>query len=296
DFDDALHVEVIKDAPKIEDRHYEVGIHIADVSYFVRPGSELNARASTQTTTVYFPHTAWHMLPSELSEEVCSLRPDEEKRAFSVVVKMTGKGEILPGDVWYGRTLIKSVARLDYATAQDVLDGKFDNADENTTQFGGELCKCIKGYAPTVIEGCRAMDVISRALNAQRFARGALSMTSKRLYFGLDEVTAQPLELTEPRDHHVSTHGLIEEFMLLANQLVARRCVASFPTLPVVRKHPCPRTNDYETVCSIAGLPKPSLGNGRAVEKTLKDQSTWLAEHSPLNKQLATETVTQVGD
>jgi exoribonuclease R len=108
---------------------YEVGVHIADVSYFVRPHTALDVEAATRATSVYLVQRVIPMLPSLLCEELCSLNPGVDRLAFSVVWRMREDGELVPNcPPWFGRTLIRSCAKLDYGTAQRFIDGEISEA------------------------------------------------------------------------------------------------------------------------------------------------------------------------
>ena len=117
DFDDALHVK------QCDDGDFEVGIHIADVSYFVVPGSELDNEARLRCATTYLQGFSVPMLPRELSENLCSLNPGVDRCAFSVIVKMKPDGTFDDNETWFGRTLINNKCRMDYQTAQRIIDG-----------------------------------------------------------------------------------------------------------------------------------------------------------------------------
>ncbi len=114
DFDDAISFRVLKNGM------YEVGIHIADVSYYVEPGTALDAEAYSRATSVYLPDRVAPMLPERISNELCSLRPKEDKLTFSVIVQMTPKGEIKQH--WIGRTVIHSDHRFTYEEVQEILE------------------------------------------------------------------------------------------------------------------------------------------------------------------------------
>lgn len=133
DLDDALHCTFIPRSKNLPE-HYEIGVHIADVTHFVQPGTEVDREARRRATTVYLVHKVIPMLPPILSEELCSLNPGVDRLAYSCIWKMTVEGELLPNTApWFGRTVIRSCAKLDYGLAQDMIDGRV-TGDDATTQ------------------------------------------------------------------------------------------------------------------------------------------------------------------
>ncbi len=188
DFDDAISFK------KLPDGNYEVGVHIADVSYYVQPGTELDKEAENRGTSVYLVGKVIPMLPEKLSNELCSLRPNEDKFCFSAVFKMDVKGNVL--EEWYGRTIIHSRRRYAYEEVWEILQsGTGDYVEELTI-----------------------LNTIAYALRAQRFKNGAINFESTEVKFKLDE-TGKPIGVyvRERND----AHKLIEDFMLLANRKVA---------------------------------------------------------------------------
>ncbi|MDR3351338.1 MAG: ribonuclease R [Prevotellaceae bacterium] len=188
DFDDALSFQQLKNG------NYEVGIHIADVTHYVRPGMLIEKEAAARTTSVYLVDRTVSMLPERLSNNLCSLRPNEDKLCFSAVFEMDGKGHVK--NKWFGRTVIRSIHRFDYDQAQAVMDaGKGMLAEEL-----GVLYK------------------LSQRLRTARFEHGAVLFEHPEPKVEVDE-NGRPLRVyfKEPKD----SNFLIEEFMLLANRSVA---------------------------------------------------------------------------
>jgi ribonuclease R len=189
DFDDALSIR-----PLAEGR-WEIGVHIADVSYYVRPGTALDREAIYRATSVYLVDRTIPMLPERLSNDLCSLRPDEDRLAFSVIYEMDENGKIY--NEWYGRTVIRSARRFSYEEVQEILDGKAgDHADE-----------------------LHLMNKIAYALRAKRFAEGSISFETEEVKFRLDE-KGDVIELYVKA--RKDAHKMIEDFMLQANRSVAR--------------------------------------------------------------------------
>lgn len=192
DFDDAISFR------KTEDGFYEVGVHIADVSYYVEPGTVLDENAYDRSTSVYLPDRVLPMLPEQISNVLCSLRPHEDKFTFSVIFELTAKGIIR--NYWIGRTVIHSDRRYIYEEVQQVIEGGEDENKE-TLLLLNEMAQQIRG---------------------QRFKKGAINFSSQEVRFKLDE-NGKPIgvEIKESKE----AHQLIEEFMLLANRTVAEKAV-----------------------------------------------------------------------
>ncbi len=189
DFDDALSVR------KLPDGTIEVGVHIADVSFFVKPGTELDKEAVARATSVYLVDRTIPMLPEVLSNDLCSLRQDEDRLAVSAVFTLDQDANIK--DVWFGETVIHSDRRYTYEDAQETLDkGAGDLHDELSTLL-----------------------TLSLQIRARRQAKGAIEFDTAEVKVELDE-TGKPIavHLKERK----ATNLLIEDFMLLANEAVAK--------------------------------------------------------------------------
>ena len=188
DFDDAISLQ------KMKNGHWEVGVHIADVSHYVRPGSAIDHEALDRGTSVYLVDRTIPMLPEKLCNNVCSLRPDEEKLTFSVVFEMDDDAKIY--DKWIGKTIIKSCRRYTYEEVQTMIEGgPGDYKDEILT-----------------------FHRLATKLREQRMALGSINFHSEEVKFVLDE-NKKPID-TYVRVQNES-HELIEDFMLLANRTVA---------------------------------------------------------------------------
>jgi len=188
DFDDALSLR------KLENGNWEVGVHIADVTHYVKKGSIIEKEAFDRATSVYLVDRVVPMLPERLSNGVCSLRPNEEKLCFSAVFEMNDKAEVL--DTWIGRTVINSDRRFTYEEAQQVIEtGEGDFKEE-------VLC----------------LDRLAKILREKRFKKGAIDFDRYEVKFDIDE-KGKPTRVffKESKD----SNKLIEEFMLLANKKVA---------------------------------------------------------------------------
>ncbi|MFP4095838.1 MAG: ribonuclease R [Cyclobacteriaceae bacterium] len=188
DFDDALSIR------KMENGHWEIGVHIADVTHYLKEGTALEEEAVNRATSVYLVDRVIPMLPEKLSNELCSLRPHEDRLTFSAVFEMTDQAQIK--DVWIGRTVIHSDHRFSYEEAQELIEGK---ADMFTTEVV-------------------TLNNLARKLRADRFAKGAVNFETSEVRFRLDE-EGNPIEVI-PKVRK-DAHKMIEEFMLLANKKVA---------------------------------------------------------------------------
>ncbi len=193
DFDDALSVKWL------DNGHYEIGIHIADVTHYVRPGSALEAEAFRRATSVYLVDRVVPMLPEKLSNGLCSLRPHEDKLTFSAVFELDANAQIV--HEWFGRTAIHSDRRFAYEEAQAVL-----NAD-----------------AGDYLEALKLLNGLAYKLRDRRFADGAINFESVEVKFKLAD-DGTPLAVI-PKIRQ-DTNKLIEEFMLLANKRVAEKVVS----------------------------------------------------------------------
>jgi ribonuclease R len=188
DFDDALSVEILPSG------NTEVGIHIADVSHYVVDGEDIDIEAKERGTSVYLVDRVIPMLPEVLSNDLCSLRPNEDRLAFSAVFELTPDAEI--AKAWYGQTVIHSDKRFSYEDAQEVLTAK-------TGEYYKEL---------------DLMMTLGRKLRKKRYASGAIAFESPEVKFELDERGAPIRAYTKER---TETMLMIEDFMLLANREVA---------------------------------------------------------------------------
>jgi exoribonuclease R len=253
DLDDAVSVELVSGNPTSPEALFKFGVHIADVTAFVAPQSHTDLRAQAQTTSVYLIEKVVPMLPRVLCDDLCSLVPFVPRYAFSVEWYMHGDGTMAANrPVEYFRSIISTAARLDYQTAQDIIDGKLDGVTDATDQLGNY--KCVPGMAPAVVFGTKTLFRVSQVLRRMRLGLGALIIPSSELKFQLDESRTIPVKVgLYPM---LGSNSLIEEFMLMANQLVTRRVLLTFPSLAPVRHHPAPNDlTSFASFCASAGMP-----------------------------------------
>jgi ribonuclease R len=189
DFDDALHVKAL------ENGNYEVGIHIADVAHYVTPGSDIDKEAFERATSVYLVDRTIPMLPEVLSNDLCSLNPNEEKLAFSAIFELNKNAEVQ--NRWFGRTVIESKRRFTYEEAQAILDA--DSGD--------------------YIDELRHLNNFSKILAKRNKEAGSIEFESEEIKFVLDE-KGHPIKIIKKEP--LETHKLVEHMMLLANREVAK--------------------------------------------------------------------------
>lgn len=259
DLDDALHCTFIPKSSTTPE-HYEIGVHIADVTHFVRPGTAVDREARRRATTVYLVHKVIPMLPPILSEELCSLNPGVERLAYSCIWKMTIDGEILPNSTtWYGRTVIRSCAKLDYGLAQKMIDGEVTHKDAvpGSTKWPENRQPIRPHSAADVVNDVRRLAKIGLSRRAKRYdpkQGGGCMMKSVKLSFTLDK-NGNPCGMRSYPIH--DSNRLIEEYMLLANYLVAQRLLKVAKSKAFLRHHPPPDRNGMQDVTKdlfLAGL------------------------------------------
>ena len=188
DFDDALSFRLLKNG------NYEIGVHIADVSHYVEPDTSLDKEAYDRATSVYLPDRVAPMLPERISNELCSLRPREDKLTFSAIFQITPKAEVK--QYWLGKTVIHSNHRFTYEEVQEIIE---------------------KGEG-LYHEEILTLNTLAQKFRAQRFKKGAINFSSQEVRFKLDE-KGKPIGIIIKESKEA--HQLIEEFMLLANRIVA---------------------------------------------------------------------------
>ncbi len=223
DFDDAISIK------QINENEWEIGIHIADVTHYVKPDTILEEEAYNRATSVYLVDRVVPMLPERLSNGICSLRPDEEKLCFSAIFNLDVKGNVK--SEWFGRTVIKSDKRFTYEEAQNILDNK-EGLLYNELNLLNTMAKCIR---------------------KERFRGGAIGFDRVETKFDIDK-DGKPLRVYFK--NHGDTNRLIEEFMLLANRHVAafigkKRKDGIKPKTFVYRIHDKPNQEKFESFTSF---------------------------------------------
>lgn len=224
DFDDALSLK------KLNDGLWEVGVHIADVSHYVQTKSNIDKEAYERATSIYLVDRVIPMLPEVLSNNVCSLRPKEDKLTFSAVFKMNDQAEIK--DQWFGKTIINSDRRFNYGEVQEIIE-------TGEGEFSTDILK---------------LHSLASIFRKERFARGSINFNSEEIKFKLDE-NGKPIEAFV-KEQKESNH-LIEEFMLLANkkvaELIGKPGEGKTPKTFVYRIHDEPNPEKLNTFVQFLG-------------------------------------------
>lgn len=244
DFDDALSFQ------KLENGNYEVGVHIADVSYYVQPNTILDDEAYKRATSVYLVDRVVPMLPEVLSNFACSLRPEEEKYTFSAIFELSPRAEIR--NVWLGRTVIRSDARFSYEEAQAVIEAFDTPYREVLTDFmmPEEISIRPEGsykVIQPIVEAILSLNYLAEIFRDKRMKSGAISFDKLEVKFLLDE-NNNPIGVYTKESKEANK--LIEEFMLLANRKVAEYASKLKKTF-VYRVHDEP---DEEKLIQMQGI------------------------------------------
>ena len=205
DFDDALSFKILKNG------NYEIGIHIADVSHYLKPDTILDDEAYDRATSVYLVDRVVPMLPEVLSNNACSLRPNEEKYTFSAIFELDDKANIK--NQWFGRTVIDSNERFAYEEAQYIIENNNGNIPEEIS-----IRKGAYSVSDEVVKATLTLDKLAKIMRLKRMQQGAISFDKVEVRFNLDQNNEpQSVYFKEAKD----ANKLIEEFMLLANRKVA---------------------------------------------------------------------------
>ena len=238
DLDDALSIV------KMADDTYKVGVHIADVSHFVKAESALDAEASERSTSVYLVDRVIPMLPRLLCEELCSLKPGVDRLAFSIEWEMNGEGDVL--STWAGKSVICSGGQLTYPMVQHMIE-RTSSADCPGPE---DLCRLHCGYEwKDVVSDCMMLHSIAKKLRKKRFDGGALRLDNVRLTYDFDD-DGYPIDCSPYIQKEANQ--LVEEFMLLANMTTARMISDVFPDRALLRCHPPPNAQKMAELATSA--------------------------------------------
>ncbi|XP_063981458.1 exosome complex exonuclease RRP44 [Diachasmimorpha longicaudata] len=216
DIDDALHCRDLKNG------NLEVAVHIADVSHFIRPGTALDKEAASRATTVYLVDKRIDMVPELLSSNLCSLRGNEERFAFSCLWEMDHDANII--NTRFCKSIIRSRAAMTYEEAQLKID---DPSQDDA------IAKSLRG-----------LNTLAKKLKRRRIENGALILASPEIRFQVDNETHDPIDVEAKKMRE--TNSMVEEFMLLANISVAKKIVEEFPECAMLRRHPEPPQSNFE--------------------------------------------------
>jgi DIS3-like exonuclease 2 len=228
DLDDALSVEMVDEGTA------RIGVHIADVTHFVRAATSLDEEASRRATSVYMVDSVLPMLPRLLCEELCSLNPGTDRLAFSIIWDVEVETCEIKSQ-WLGKSIIRSCAKLHYGQAQEIIEGADLTSVPHLHAFTLE----------EVTQDVKLLDRIAKQLRERRFANGALTLNIPRVSIVLDD-EKKPVGAKQyvQRD----SNYLVEEFMLLANRRVAEFISEKIPIAAVLRRHPPPHARKIEAL------------------------------------------------
>lgn len=234
DFDDALSFQ------PLENGNFEIGVHIADVSHYLETGTALDDEAFERATSVYLVDRVVPMLPEVLSNNACSLRPNEEKYTFSAVFEMSPQAKVV--NQWFGRTVINSNERFAYEEAQHIIETRDGKIPEEIS-----IRKGTYTVSPEIVEATLALDSLAKIMRKERMNAGAISFDKIEVKFNLTKDNEpESVYFKEAKD----ANKLIEEFMLLANRKVAEYIGKQKKTF-VYRVHDEP---DEEKLMALNGV------------------------------------------
>lgn len=233
DFDDALSFQILKNGL------FEIGIHIADVSHYVKEGTVLDDEAYERATSVYLVDRVVPMLPEVLSNNACSLRPNEEKYTFSAIFQINDKAEVK--NEWFGRTVTYSDARFAYEEAQAIIESNSNNIPQEVSLTGNAY-----QTKPEIAEAVLKLDELAKIMRKKRMKDGAISFDKVEVKFDLD-AEANPIGVFFKSSK--DANKLIEEFMLLANKKVAEFIGKKSPKKTFIY-----RVHDEPDVSKLAAL------------------------------------------
>ena len=248
DFDDALSLKVINE------NNFEIGVHIADVGHYVKPGTKLDEEAYKRATSVYLVDRCVPMLPERLSNGICSLKPNEDRLAFSVVFNIDADGKIIKE--WFGKTIIHSDKRFAYEDAQEIIEG-------NSDLFTGE----DKVY-PLMVNH---LNNLAKKIRKKRIKEGSIEMGGIEVKFKLAEDNKKPIGIYFKEQKE--SNKLIEEFMLLANKAVAKT-LSQAAWANVYRVHDTPnmdKLNSLVSVCNTFGYEVKVDGEPNDIKQALNE-------------------------
>jgi exosome complex exonuclease DIS3/RRP44 len=220
DIDDALH------ARQLPNGNYEVGVHIADVSHFVKPANAMDSEASIRGTTVYLVDKRIDMLPMLLGTDLCSLKPYVERYAFSVIWEVDDNADIV--NVRFTKSVIKSREAFSYEQAQLRIDDESQQDD--------------------LTKGMRMLLMLSKKLKKKRMDAGALSLSSPEVKVQMESETSDPIDVKTKE--LLDTNSLVEEFMLFANVSVAAKIYDAFPQTAILRRHGAPPKTNFDELAN----------------------------------------------
>lgn len=289
DVDDALSVHFLPEVNPENGGSIEVGVHIADVSHFVRPGTLLDYEAQLRGTTVYLVDRRLDMLPSLLSENLASLLEKRDRLALSCVWTLNKRLDVV--DAWFGKSVIHSRHQMTYHQAQAIYDGvstTTSTGDDDAIDFGVEETDVVRRDLKTLVD-------FASKVNAVRASHGAVELESAELRFETDAQTKSPTEVIQKRE--VPMMRVVAELMILANSAAAKTIHEAFPTSAFLRRHAPPREDGFAELKRLAAARDVELdcSSGEALNASLARISATFAdsEIATLFKGLATRAMSE---
>lgn len=276
DLDDALHITELPNGT------FEIGVHIADVTYFLREGTALDDEAMRRATSIYLVPKVIPMLPPILCEELCSLNPNVDRLAYSCIWTMNADGTLCDEKPWLGRTVIRSCSKLDYATAQRMVDGlipskkpadlsELENIPDDVWEFARRPQPDFQTMWDIANDVC-LLHRVAMGRRKLRFENGAISLNKSKITFTRD-ANGNPIDIGTYIMR--STNEVVEEYMLLANYFVAQELVARSKTTAFLRNHPQPEITT-KNIADFMNLAEKfdvevDLSTPRSLQRTLND-------------------------
>ena len=237
DIDDALHCSILPNG------NYQVGVHIADVTHYVKPNTEIDKEAANRSTSTYLVNKRLDMLPSLLTTDLCSLKGNVDRYAFSILWEVTPDADIISVD--FHKTIIHSIAALTYQQAQALIDQPDTNIDTTIdTNSSHQDNNDVQAGA------VKRLAKLARTFRKRRIDAGALTLASPEVKFVLDSESLNPTDVQSYA--LLEANALVEEFMLLANVTVGKKILRHYPTLSVLRRHPAPNRTMFSSLVSKA--------------------------------------------
>ncbi|KAE8891033.1 DIS3-like exonuclease 1 [Phytophthora fragariae] len=261
DIDDAMSIQ------RLPNGNVELGVHIADVSYFVKHGSALDLEGRRRGTTVYLVGQRLDMLPSVLSADLCSLHENRDRFAVSVMCELDGGTyEIVENSTWFGRTIIRNCSSMTYEQAHRLLQGVNADADDSPRRGSArsqlppsEHAEGVAGgripmkLQQLIREDLRILTDVGRRLGRTRGSHGGLDLSKQeevRFSLNVSELGQEDVDITVKESLEI--HGTIAELMIFANSTVARKLVERFPTHALLRRHPPPSGDRFTQLVQLA--------------------------------------------
>ena len=268
DLDDAISIEATSGG-------YRVGVHIADVSYFVPYGSPLDEEASERATSVYFIERVIPMLPHKLCEDYCSLNAGTDKFAFSGIWHFDRSGKVQ--SEWFGQSVIRNRCRMTYDDAQRIIDGDLSG---NSLQFKNETAS-REALVARVVQSVQLMWKLAQILKENRRNRGAIALNKAKLQFTFDTADSKLAPSGFRVERTKEANWLVEEFMLHANFRVAEKVFEFLPDSALLRKHDAPRRSKLQQLGEIAR--KCGFDIRATSSKALADSLERLSDHPDID-------------